>query len=242
MINGQSVVALVTARGGSKGVRRKNLREIAGKSLVVRAIEAAQGAETVDRVVLSSEDPEIIAAAIACGCDTPFVRPASLASDDSTTMDVVRHALQVLPERYDYLVVLQPTSPLRIAEDIDGAVTLCSATGAPACVSVSAPDHPPYWAFTRDKNGKLSPVIADGPAYGRRQDLPPTLMLNGAVYVARCDWIIGQQEFTSAETVGYVMPKERAVDVDDELDLVIAEALAPKLERAEFGRRRVKVA
>ncbi|MHA1572214.1 MAG: acylneuraminate cytidylyltransferase family protein [Alphaproteobacteria bacterium] len=242
MINGHSVVALVTARGGSKGVRRKNLREIAGRSLLARAIEAAQGAETVDRVVLSSEDPEIIAAAIASGCDAPFVRPACLASDEATTMDVVRHALKALPESYDYLVVLQPTSPLRIAADIDGAVDLCFSAGAPACVSVSEPDHPPHWAFTRDDKGRLSPLIADGPLYSRRQDLPPTLMLNGAVYVALCDWIIEQSEFTGEETVGYVMPKERAVDVDDELDLVVAEALARKLDHVEFVRRRVKMA
>ena len=242
MINGHSVVALVTARGGSKGVRRKNLREIAGRSLLARAIEAAQGAATVDRVVLSSEDPEIIAAAIASGCDAPFVRPASLATDDAATMDVVRHALQALPESYDYLVVLQPTSPLRIAADIDGAVDLCFSTGAPACVSVSAPDHPPHWAFTREESGKLKPLIADGPLYSCRQDVPSTLMLNGAVYVARCDWIVSQAEFTTAETVGYVMPKERAVDVDSELDLVVAEALARKLERVEFVRRQVKVA
>ncbi len=242
MINGHSVVALVTARGGSKGVRRKNLREVGGRTLLARAIDAAQRAETVDRVVLSSEDPEIIAAAIACGCDTPFVRPLPLATDEASTMDVVRHALEALRERYDYLVVLQPTSPLRVAADIDGAVQLCVAAGAPACVSVSEPDKAPYWIFTRDDKGRLKPLIAKTPQFRRRQDLPPTLMLNGAVYVARCDWIVNQPEFTSAETVGYVMPKARSVDVDDELDFVVAEALAAKLETPEANRSGVRVA
>ncbi len=242
MINGQSVLALITARGGSKGVQGKNLREVAGRSLLARAIDAARRAETVDRVVLSSEDPEIIAAAIAGGCDVPFVRPAGLAGDEATTMEVVRHALTALPERYDYLVVLQPTSPLRIAADIDGAVVLCCSTGAPACVSVSEPDKAPHWAFIRDDKGRLSPLIAGGQTIVRRQDLPATMVLNGAVYVARCDWIIGHPEFVGADTVGYVMPKARAVDVDDELDLVVAEALARKLEGGVLPGRRVKVA
>lgn len=242
MINGHSVLVLITARGGSKGLRRKNLREVAGRSLLARAVDAARQAETVDRVVLSSEDPEIIAAAIASGCDAPFVRPVELATDEATSMDVVHHALATLQERYDYLVLLQPTSPLRIAADIDGAVELCFSAGAPACVSVSEPDKAPHWAYVRDGRGRLSPLIAEGPQYTRRQDLPATLMLNGAVYVARCDWIIRRPEFTSADTVGYVMPKARAVDVDDELDLVVADALAREIEGAEPAARRVRVA
>ena len=109
MIDGLSVLALVTARGGSAGLSRKNLREVGGRSLVARAVQAGQRAETVDRVVLSSDDPEIIQAALLAGCDVPFVRPAELAGDEARSIDVVRHALQALPERYDLLVLLQPT-------------------------------------------------------------------------------------------------------------------------------------
>lgn len=238
MIEGLSVLALITARGGSQGLARKNLRKVGGRSLIARTIEAGQGAETVDRVVLSSDDPEIVQAALLAGCDVPFLRPAELATPEARSIDVVAHALETLPERYDLLVLLQPTSPLRPAADVDGAVRLCVSAGAPACVSVCATDKPPQWTFSLDPAGRMKPVMADSELAPRRQELPAAYAINGAVYVARCDWIAGRSSFISEETVGYVMPKERSVDVDDELDLVVAEALDRRLNRPGAGARR----
>lgn len=225
MIGNLSVLALVTARGGSRGLARKNLREVGGRSLLERAIQAGQGAQTVDRVVLSSDDPEIIRAALLAGCEVPFVRPPSLANDEARSIDVLRHALETLPERYDLLVLLQPTSPLRLAEDIDGAVMFCLDSGAPACVSVAPAAKTPYWMHSLGDRGLLHPILPAFQMVPRRQDLPEAYALNGAVFVAYCDWLMAHEDFLSPDTVGYVMPKERSVDIDDELDLVLAEAI-----------------
>jgi N-acylneuraminate cytidylyltransferase len=230
MIDGRSVLALVTARGGSTGLPRKNLKEVGGKTLIARAVEVGQRAASVDRVVLSSDDPEIIQAAILAGCEVPFLRPAGLASDEARSIDVVRHALEMLPEGHDLVVLLQPTSPLRSAEDIEAALELCVRHAAPACVSVCAADKPPFWMHGLDERLRLRPIL---PGYGeasRRQDLPQAFAVNGAVYVARTDWIRAQDSFVGPETIGYVMPRERSIDIDDELDLIIADALARRLE------------
>ncbi len=236
MIGNLSVLGLITARGGSKGVHRKNLREVGGKSLIARAVEAARAAACLDRVVLSSDDPEIIQAAILRGCDVPFVRPAELATADAGSMDVVRHALETLPERYDFVVLLQPTSPFCTGEDIDGAVRLCVESGAPSCVSVCPPAKPPHWNFELGGNGRMKPILPAHYLIPRRQDLPQVFAPNGAVYAARCEWIVNQPSFMSPETVAYVMPTERSLDIDCEFDLVLAEAVASWLERASEDR------
>ena len=119
---------------------RKNIRDAAGKPLIAWSIEAAKKSRYVDRLVLSSEDSAIIDVARTWGCEVPFVRPPELASDEADSMQVVRHAIDSLPERYDYLVLLQPTSPMRLAADIDVAIERCVNTGAQACVSVCEPE------------------------------------------------------------------------------------------------------
>ena len=127
-------------------------------------------------------------------------------------------------DRYDLVVLLQPTSPFRTAEDIDGTVRHCLAQGAPACVSITAPDKSPYWSYRLDDGGRMVPLMK-GVIASRRQDLPDTYAVNGAVYVAYCRWLLVQDEFVQPETVGYVMPKLRSIDIDDEFDLVMAEAV-----------------
>lgn len=235
MIDGLSVLALITARGGSKRLKRKNLREVAGRSLLARAIDAARAATTVDRVILSTEDPEIIAAAIAAGCEVPFVRPPALATDTADSMAVVHHALAALTDPYDLVVLLQPTSPLRTGADIDGAVGQCLALDAPACVAVTACAKPPHAAFYCNPHARLRPVLPQPRSTGRRQH--PAVVVNGAVYVARCQWLREQTDFATADTVAYLMPAERSIDVDTELDLVIANALAQHFAAAVEPRR-----
>src|SRR5688500_10349967 len=143
MIAGRSVLALIPARGGSKGLPGKNLLPVDGRPLLDWTVQAARRSRYIDRVVLSSDDPAIIAAGLAAGCDAPFVRPAELASDTAGTLEVVEHALDRLPG-YDVLVLLQPTSPLRTAGDIDGACERMVASGAGSCVSVSLVEQSPY--------------------------------------------------------------------------------------------------
>jgi N-acylneuraminate cytidylyltransferase len=222
MISGRKVLAVIPARGQSKGVPRKNLRMVGGKPLIVWTIDAAKRSRYIDRLILSSEDAEIIFVATQFGCEAPFVRPVELAQDDTPGIDPVLHAIEETPG-YDYVVLLQPTSPLRTTEDIDGCIEHCVIQDAEACVSLSEVVQHPRWMYTLGENGRLAPLISDGRVYARRQDLPPVFILNGAVYVSECNWLRLQQTFLSDRTVGYVMPQERSLDIDQEIDLKICD-------------------
>ena len=227
MIDGKRVLAVIPARGGSKGVPGKNIRPLAGRPLIAWTIAAAGQAPELDRVIVSSEDADIIATAKAWGGEAPFVRPADLARDDTPGMAPVLHALDMLaPETYDYVVLLQPTSPLRAGADISAALQLCLESNAPACVSVSAPEHAPWWMFRLNADRHLQALFPKDAIPARRQDMPEVYALNGAVYVAKVPWLQEHKSFLTPQTVAYVMPRERALDIDTELDFAIAEALA----------------
>jgi N-acylneuraminate cytidylyltransferase len=220
MIAGKSVLAVVTARGGSKRVPRKNVREAAGKPLIAWTFEAARASAYVDRLVLSSDDEEAIAVAARWGVEVPFVRPESLAADDTPGVSPVLHALAALPG-YDYVVLLQPTSPLRATVDLDGAIRRCVEAGAGACVSMTSPDKSPYWMYYVGQDGRMQPLV--DPAL--RRELPLGV-LNGAVYVARSDWLVTHETFVTDETVAYMMPRSRSLDIDTEADFHLFEILA----------------
>lgn len=235
MYNGKTFLAVIPARGGSKGVVRKNIRPVAGKPLIAWTIEAARKSAYIDRLILSSDDVEIIAVAAAWGCEAPFVRPAELAADDTPGIDPVLHAITAINESFDYVVLLQPTSPLRLAADIDGCIEFCQSKGGPVCVSVTEPDAHPYWTFRLDGGGRLQPFVDDVARYPRRQSLPPVYVLNGAVYVADCRWLLEKRSFIAAETLAFPMPEERSLDVDSETDLKIASFLLSTREDDSFN-------
>lgn len=223
MIDGHSVIGVILARGGSKGLPRKNIRDLAGKPLIAWTIEAGHESEYLDRLILSSDDEEIMSVAEEYGCEVPFRRPPELAQDDTPSMDALLHALeQVKP--HDYVVLLQPTSPLRTAEDIDATIDRCHRNGR-ACVSVTETDKPPQWMYTVGKDNRLEPVIEEKGSVTRRQDAPATFTINGAVYVACTEWLQKTEAFLTNGTVGYSMPKERSVDVDKNMDLLWCEFL-----------------
>ena len=222
MIRTKSVLAVIPARGGSKGVRRKNLRDVAGKPLLAWTIEAAKKSKYIDRIVLSSEDAEIIETAKKWGCEAPFTRPKELAADATPGVDPVLHALDQLP-RHDLIVLLQPTSPLRTAEDIDACLERCVNAQAPCVVSVAESAKSPYWMYELDAKGRMNPVLESRGA--TRQELPKAHVVNGAVYVAETDWFKRTKAFLSAETLAHVMPAERSLDVDSEFDLRVASAI-----------------
>lgn len=219
MIGGRSVLALITARGGSKGVPGKNILPIGGKPLIQWTIDAARASRYIDRLILSSDDAAIMAAAAAGGCEVPFRRDASLASDTASSIEVVVDALERMPG-YDIVVLLQPTSPLRSTADIDGALERLESSGAPACVTVRAAQEHPYWTFYTDEQGCLAHYAE--PAVGaptRRQDLPEAWCLNGAVYAAKIDSFLKFRSFLTAQTVCYPMPIERSLDIDTPADV-----------------------
>lgn len=225
MIDGKSVIAVIPARGASRGLPGKHLALAGGKPVIAWSIESAQASLYVDRLILSSDDAAIIAAAKEWGCEAPFVRPRALADDDAKVEDALIHALDALGQAYDYIVLLQPTSPLRSAADIDGCLKLCRASGAPAAVTVSVPKKSPYWMYRLADDGRMQRLFDDGEVIYRRQDLPPIYGLNGAVYVAEVPWFREHRSFLRAETRALVIPPERAVDLDEPLDLVILRAI-----------------
>ena len=216
------VLGLITARGGSKGVPGKNVKQLAGKPLIVWTIEAALASGRIDRLILSTDSDEIAAVAKAAGCEVPFMRPPALATDTATSNDVIRHALETIDSNDDRVVLLQPTSPLREAEDINGCLDAQTAGGGPFGVSVCVADPPPEYIFRVGANHRLSPVTR-GPKASRRQDLPMSYSLNGAIYVFERTWFLATGELKIADAVPYVMPAERSVDIDTELDFMLAE-------------------
>jgi CMP-N,N'-diacetyllegionaminic acid synthase len=216
MFNGKKVIAIIPARGGSKRVPRKNLRQINGKSLLDRTIDTAKQSRFIDRIVVSSEDAEIITAAKKAGADVPFVRPAELAQDTSPGVDPILHAVENLPG-YDYLVLLQVTTPLRTVSDIDDCIQFCFEQDAPVCVSVKEVSENPYWMFKIKDDNKLAPVMVEA-APSRSQDLPVITILNGALYVAKTDWFLENKTFLCAETIGFKMSREKSLDIDTEED------------------------
>lgn len=230
MIHNKSVLAILPARGGSKGLPGKNIKPVGGKPLIAWTIEAAQQSKFIDRVILSSEDEDIINVAKQYGCDVPFVRPVELAQDDSSAIDTVLHALHLLPH-YDITVLLQPTCPLRTAADIDSTISNMFAKKARSCVSVTTPDKSPYWMYTTSRYGRLKTLLDNELAAKQRQELPEVYVLNGAVYAICTDYLMNTRNFVPDGTVPYVMSKEHSVDVDYQIDLELVEFLLEKKQK-----------
>lgn len=225
MIEELSVLAIIPARGGSKGLPGKNIRPLAGKPLIVHTIEQAQRSRYIDRIVLSSDDPKIIEISREAGCDVPFVRPDELASDTATSMDVVFHCLKNV-DNFDIVVLLQPTSPLRTAGHIDDCIESLLNEGVDTCISVAEVDKSPFWMFTTQEDGMLEPLFEQ--TFSRRQDLPRTYEINGAVYVSPTKILARNGSFISAKTRGYVMTREQSIDIDTADDFSRAELLVAR--------------
>ena len=219
-----SLLALIPARGGSKGIPRKNIKPLAGKPLIAWTIDAAKQASCLERLIVSTEDEEIASVACGLGADVPFMRPAELAADETPGIAPVLHAIKQMPE-YEWVLLLQPTSPLRSAEDINGIWQFCQERRAPTAVSVCEVGKHPYWMYMQNDFGQLQPFIAGRPDITRRQDLPSAYALNGALYLARTEWLLERRNFIGAETLGYIMPQERSLDLDTTQDWCLAEYL-----------------
>jgi N-acylneuraminate cytidylyltransferase len=224
MFKSKKILAIIPARGGSKGVPRKNIKSAGGKPLIAWMIEAAKTSRHIDRLILSSDDKQIISVARKYGCEVPFVRPSDLARDDSSASDVVLHALNEM-SGYDYVMLLQPTSPLTATEDIDGCIESCINFSAKATVSVTEPGKSPYWMFKMGPANELEPVLGEKYLKKRRQDLPLVYVPNGAVYIAESGWFLHHKSFYSDSTSGYIVPQERSLDIDSELDFKLFEVI-----------------
>ena len=222
-----SLLALIPARIGSKGILKKNIKLLSGKPLIAWTIEAAKKTKYIDRIVVSTDDIEISNIAKNYGAEVSFIRPRKLATDKAASIDVVLHAIQNLP-KFDWIVLLQPTSPLRTPSDIDGIFDFCLKNKAVSAVSVSESLSHPYWIFKKDKSSRLTPFISNRPKIFRRQDLPKTYTLNGSLYLAKVKWILKHKSFVKKETLGYVMTHENSLDIDTLEDWKWAEYLIKK--------------
>jgi CMP-N,N'-diacetyllegionaminic acid synthase len=239
MINGKRVLGIIPARGGSKGIPRKNVQMIAGKPLIAWSIEEAKRSIYLDRTIVSTEDDEIRRIAAEYGGDIPFLRPAELSQDQTRGVEPVLHALTILTD-YDYVVLLQPTSPLRKANDIDECIKACIDQNALSCISVTLSPKPPQWMYHLASDRKLSPIL-EGNRGARRQELQPAYAVNGAVYVAQIEWLKQVKEFfIEGETIGYTMAPERSIDIDSPLDFSICEYLLEQNHRKSFHAYDIK--
>ncbi len=233
------VLAVVPARGGSKGIPRKNLARASGRSLLEWTVAAALGARCQPRVVVSTDSVEIAAAARGCGAEVPFMRPSELASDESSSLEVALHALDFLEqaERYRpaWLLLLQPTSPLREARDIDESLELAAARNADAVVGVCRADHHPSLLRVVAPDGRAAPVFATEAAPSRRQDMSEVQALNGAIYLIKPAVLRAERTWYPERTFAHVMERARSLDVDEPWQLLVADALLAHRDRPTAG-------
>lgn len=226
MINGKTILAIIPARGGSKGLPGKNIKTLAGKPLIGWTIEEAKKSKYIDRLIVSSDDDEIISVAKNFDVEIPFKRPAELAKDNSSSSEVVIHALKKINNSYDYFILLQPTSPLRKSEHIDEAIELCYNSNSTSCVAITEISKPLEWMYNLDNSNYLLPLINN--KIQRRQDAKKIFALNGSIYIVRTNEFIESNKFMTERTVGYLMDKKSSTDIDDITDFNIAEYLLLK--------------
>lgn len=222
----RKLIALIPARGGSKGVKRKNVRPVGGKPLIAWSIETAQAVGDIDRVVVTTDDPEIAGIAREYGAEV-LDRPEKIAGDKTPMIAVIEHALDELDQpigTYEHLLLLQPTAPARLPADITDAYQAIKSSGANSLISifVDADKHPARAYTIRDN--LLIPYEQE-PKGSLRQDLPAVYHRNGSIYLSRIEFIRKNHCLWSSTPQPFIMPKERSLNIDDELDLLIADLL-----------------
>ncbi|WP_061218222.1 cytidylyltransferase domain-containing protein [Leptospira weilii] len=219
----QKILGLIPARGGSKGIPRKNIKLIAGKPLIVWTIEAALKSKYLTSIVVSTDDFEIAEIAKQSGASVPFLRPSELATDYSSGIDPVLHALDNLPE-FDYVMLLQPTSPLRTSTDIDDCIEFAMKRKTNSVVSVCETQENPFWMFCLDDSLKMTKLL-NVEDVKRRQDSPKIFSLNGSIYLSEVSYFREKKKFITEDTLAYLMSKESSIDIDDMMDWKLAEIL-----------------
>jgi len=225
-----NLLAVIPARGGSKGIRRKNIRMLNGKPLVFYTINVANNCDFIGDVVVSTDDEEISSLSIDFGAQVPFIRPSSLATDETPSYDVVKHALLKMESQtnvlYDAVMMLQPTCPLRTVEDIDNSIRIFQSTGADSVVSVVELSDKHPFRMKRLIGDRLINYIDQGFEDMRpRQSLPKVYIRNGAIYVSTRRSFLSSESLVGEDCRAYLMPDSRSVNIDSEVDMLLAEKL-----------------
>ena len=229
-MSNQRLLAIIPARGGSKGLPRKNIRPLLGRPLIEYSVAFAKACPEIDRCIVSTDDEEIASVARNCGGDVPFLRPAELAKDTTPILPVLQHGLREIERlegrSYDLVLLLQPTSPVRLPEDLKHGLAILRSDGnASAVVSVSEPTFNPRYVCVEKKDGYLRKLFPT--AHQRRQDVPPTFRINGLLYLFRRDYILSTSTlFGDGERyLALEVPEERAADIDTLRDFERTELL-----------------
>lgn len=230
MIGNKTVLSIIPARGGSKGLPGKNIKMFMGKPLIGWTIESARRSSYIDRVLVSTDSFEIGEIAKTYGAEIPFMRPKELSNDQASGNSVISHALDWVEQNehiiYDYFVLLQPTSPLRETWQIDEAIIKLNANkSANSLVSIKEVSEHPYWMKKLNDKGYLEDFIDKKESVSRRQDLPQVFIVNGALYLSKPKYFQKYQNFYLFDCLPYLMDQTTSVDIDDLNDFEYAETM-----------------
>ena len=228
MFNDHRIIAIIPARSGSKGLPDKNIRILNGKPLIAYSIDQAHEAGIFDEVFLSTDSQEYANIAVQYGANVPFLRSDKLATDTASTWDCIKEALEqyyTIGKKFDIFVLLQPTSPLRTAQNIVAAIETMMLNNADAVVSVCEAGHSPLWYNTLPDNRSLNGFLRQEILTKNRQELPTFYRINGAVYVVRTEYFLRSQNIYDCNSFAFIMPRENSVDIDTLFDFSIAEHL-----------------
>lgn len=218
-------IAIIPARSGSKGLPDKNIKNLCGKPMLAYSIEAAKNSGVIDVIHVSTDSDKYAEIARKYGADVPFLRSEKLSGDQAGTWDTVRYVLEKyreLGKEFDMVTLLQPTSPLRLAEDIQNTEKLYREKNASAVIGVCEMEHSPLWSNTLPKDGSMNGFLSKVTNV-QRQQLDTYYRINGAMYMINAEIIKNQDEIYGEGSYAYIMPKERSVDIDDQMDFKIAE-------------------
>jgi CMP-N,N'-diacetyllegionaminic acid synthase len=225
-----TVLAIVPARGGSKGIPRKNLARLAGRPLLAYTADAARAAVRLTRIVLSTDDDEIAQVGRDCGLEVPFMRPPDLAGDAAQTIDVIQDVVRRLESAgaaFDAVMTLQPTTPLRRAEDIDGAIALLEYSGCDSVISFVdvGERHPARMKVVADDGRVRDAPFSEMVECQPRQTLPRLYLREGSIYLTRRNVLMNDRSFKGRDCRAWLVPRERACNIDDPFDLFLAEQM-----------------
>ena len=239
MMKNKNFIAVIPARGGSKRLPNKNIKDLKGKPLISYTIEAALKSKYIDETVVSTDSLQIKKVAEKFGASAPFLRPEHLAQDESTSVDAAKHCISFyekeLKKKYDYIVFLQPTSPLRDEKDIDAAIEFLIEKNADCVVSVCEMDHNPIWSNTLDKSGSMKNFLDEKYINKRTQDLDKYYRINGATYICKVDKLISEKRLLIKENIyAYKMTQEHSIDIDTELDFILAKTILEKKNESTY--------
>ncbi|MCY6353872.1 acylneuraminate cytidylyltransferase family protein [Clostridium sp. ZS2-4] len=227
MYKDKKILAVIPARGGSKGIPYKNIMDICGKPLIAYSIEAAKKSKYIDYTLVSTDDTKIKEASLKYGANVPFLRPEEISNDAAKSIDVVLHAINFLKEKgeeFDYVVLLQPTSPLRTQSHIDEAIEVLMKSKENSLISICEVDENPVIMRTIQDN-RLEPVMEFNGDNLRRQELPKVYIFNGALYINRVSMLLEEKAFVNKQTLPYIMEGEKSVDIDNMLDAKLVELI-----------------